>query len=81
VWQLHHDKRHGSDIALALRGSVGISATTSEFGRLNGQDLRDGSLITIANTFRDEPAPFDTESLTLGTSLMSAGACKSDARP
>jgi hypothetical protein len=54
------------------RASFGISATTSEFGRLNGQDLRDGSLITIANTFRDEPAPFDTESLTLNlrTSTM-----------
>ena len=54
------------------RASFGISATTSEFSRLNGQDLRDGSLITIANTFRDEPAPFDTESLTLNlrTSTM-----------
>lgn len=47
------------------RASFGVSATTSEFDRLNGQKLQDGSLITIANTFRDEPAPFDTESLTL----------------
>jgi hypothetical protein len=54
------------------RASFGVSATTSEFNRLNGHDLRDGSLLTIANTFRDEPAPFDTESLTLNlrTSTM-----------
>jgi Putative MetA-pathway of phenol degradation len=54
------------------RASLGISATTSEFNHLNGHDLSDGSLITIANTFRDEPAPFDTESLTLNlrTSTM-----------
>jgi hypothetical protein len=61
------------------RASFGISATTSEFDRLNGRKLQDGSLITIANTFRDEPAPFDTESLTLNlrtstlTVLASAG--------
>src|SRR5687768_14728186 len=30
------------------RASFGITATTSEFGRLNGRDLRDGSLVTIA---------------------------------
>jgi hypothetical protein len=54
------------------RASFGVSATTSDFSRLNGQDLRDGSLLTIANQFRDEPAPFDTESLTLNvqTSTM-----------
>jgi hypothetical protein len=49
----------------AGRSSFGVSATTSEFHRLNGLELRDGSLITIANQFRDEPAPFDTEALTL----------------
>ena len=49
----------------AGRASLGVTATTSDFTRLNGQSLGDGSLLTIANTFRDEPAPFDTESLTL----------------
>lgn len=49
----------------AGRASFGVTASTSEFTRLNGVELGDGSLITIANTFRDEPAPFDTESLTL----------------
>lgn len=49
----------------AGRASFGVTATTSDFTRVNGQSLGDGSLLTIANTFRDEPAPFDTESLTL----------------
>jgi hypothetical protein len=58
------------------RASFGITATTSRFDRLDGRQLRDGSLITIANTFRDEPAPFDTEALTLNlqTSTMTVVA-------
>lgn len=54
------------------RASFGITVTTSDFKRLNGNDLGSGSFITIANTFRDEPAPFDTEALTLNlqTSTM-----------
>jgi hypothetical protein len=47
------------------RASLGVSATTSRFTRLDGHDLGDGSFITIANRFRDEATPFDTESLTL----------------
>ncbi len=47
------------------RASLGVSATTAAFDRLDGFPLRDGSLITIANQFRDEPQPFDTEALTL----------------
>jgi hypothetical protein len=47
------------------RASLGFSAFKSGFDRLNGQNLRDGTLVTVANRFRDEPAPFDTESLTL----------------
>jgi hypothetical protein len=50
------------------RASFGVSATTSRFTRLDGHNLRDGSLITLATRFRDEPAPFDTESLTLNVS-------------
>ena len=45
--------------------SFGVTATSSSFDELDGQKLRDGSLLTIANRFRDEPAPFDTETLTL----------------
>ncbi len=45
--------------------SFGVSASTSSFNELDGRPLRDGSLVTIANRFRDEPVPFDTETLTL----------------
>jgi hypothetical protein len=45
--------------------SFGVSASTSVFDHLDGLPLRDGTLLTIANQFRDEPAPFDTEALTL----------------
>jgi hypothetical protein len=45
--------------------SFGVAATTSRFDRLDGRSLRDGTLVTTANQFRDEPAPFDTEALTL----------------
>ena len=45
--------------------SFGVSSSTSSFDALDGRSLRDGSLVTIANQFRDEAAPFDTESLTL----------------
>lgn len=46
-------------------GSFGVSTTTSSFDQLDGRSLRDGALVTIANKFRDEAAPFDTESLIL----------------
>jgi Putative MetA-pathway of phenol degradation len=45
--------------------SLGMTASTSAFRQLAGEDLRDGTFVTIANRFRDEPAPFDTESLTM----------------
>lgn len=45
--------------------SFGVSATTSSFDELDGRPLRDGTLVTTANQFRDESAPFDTDSLTL----------------
>jgi hypothetical protein len=47
------------------QASFGVSAFTSGFDRLGDLELRDGSLITVANQFRDESAPFDTEALTL----------------
>ena len=58
------------------RAVFGMSAWTSAFDELDGHDLRDGSFVTIANQFRDEPAPFDTESLTLRvrSSVMTAFA-------
>ena len=42
-----------------------MTAATAGYDRLNGYDLRDGSFVTVANRFRDEAQPFDTESLTL----------------
>jgi len=45
--------------------SFGVSTSTSDFNQLDGRSLRDGALVTIANKFRDEAAPFDTESLIL----------------
>jgi hypothetical protein len=47
------------------RASFGASATTAGYDRLDGFNLRDGSLRTTANRFEDEAAPFDTEALTL----------------
>jgi hypothetical protein len=47
------------------RASVGISAWSSSFEQLDGASLQDGTLLTIANRFRDEASPFDTETLTL----------------
>lgn len=47
------------------RTSFGMSGTTAAYDRLDGFNLRDGTLITTANQFEDESAPFDTESLTL----------------
>jgi hypothetical protein len=47
------------------RASFGVSATTLDFDRLDGRSLTDGTLVTVANRFRDESAPFDIETLTL----------------
>jgi len=47
------------------RFALGASGSTANYDRLDGLDLTDGTLITTANQFRDEPMPFDTESLTL----------------
>jgi opacity protein-like surface antigen len=45
--------------------SFGVSASTTSFTELDGKKLRDGTLLTISNQFRDETTPFDTERLTL----------------
>jgi len=47
------------------RASFGVSTSTAGFDQLDGRNLLDGTLVTVANRFRDEAAPFDTESLTL----------------
>jgi hypothetical protein len=45
--------------------SVGLTTRFASFTHLDGHDLRDGTLVTSGNWFRDEAAPFDVERLTL----------------
>src|SRR5215212_9192224 len=47
------------------RALFGISGSTSGFDSLDDQNLRDGTFLTTGSQFPDEPAPFETESLTL----------------
>lgn len=49
----------------ANRVSVGAQAQVARYSRLGAYNLRDGTLVTTANQFRDESRPFDVESLTL----------------
>ena len=45
--------------------SLGLTFQQLHFTSLDGRTLRDGSLITTANQFVDESAPFDVDQLTL----------------
>ena len=56
------------------RVSLGVSASGAAYDRLDGLPLRDGTLITTANQFRDEAAPFDTDTLTLRLSTQTMTA-------
>jgi len=47
------------------RVSFGMTYQHLHFSSLDGRNLRDGSLITTANQFTDESAPFDVDQLTL----------------
>lgn len=47
------------------QASIGFSVQMARFTSLDGRDLRDGTFVTTGNQFRDEPAPFDVETLTL----------------
>ena len=49
----------------AGRGAFAVSGATRGFTELDGRDLRDGTLVTVANAFRDEDEPFDVETLAL----------------
>ncbi len=51
----------------AGRGQVSLGLTFQQlrFTSLDGHSLRDGSLVTTANQFTDERAPFDVDQLTL----------------
>ncbi len=45
--------------------SVGLTVQHMRFDSLDGHNLRDGSLVTTANQFVDEAAPFDLDQLAL----------------
>ena len=47
------------------QASFGLTFQRLRFGSLDGRSLRDGSLVTTANQFADEPAPFDVDHLRL----------------
>ena len=47
------------------RGSIGMTVQSVQFTNLDQYDLRDGSFLVTANQFRDEPQPFDVETLRL----------------
>ena len=56
----------------AGQASFGFNFQFASFEALDGYDLRDGQFVTIANQFRDEPAPFDVETLTLDVTTKTA---------
>src|SRR4051812_35076278 len=47
------------------RATFGLTLQQLHFSSLDGRNLRDGSLVTTANQFTDEAAPFDIDRLTL----------------
>jgi hypothetical protein len=47
------------------QASFGMTYQHLHFTSLDGRNLRDGSLVTIANQFTDEAAPFDVDQLSL----------------
>ena len=47
------------------QASIGLTFQQLRFNSLDGRNLRDGSLVTTANQFVDESAPFDVDRLTL----------------
>ncbi len=48
--------------------SVGLNYRYARFDALDGRSLGDGTLVTTANRFTDEPEPFDVETVTLDIS-------------
>ena len=49
----------------AGRLTLGASYTARRYTTLDGRDLDDGTFVTSGNQFRDEPAPFDVETLSM----------------
>jgi hypothetical protein len=49
----------------AGHGSFGFNYQTASFTTIDGRNLRDGTLVATASKFRDQPQPFDVETLSL----------------
>ncbi|HTM05581.1 MAG TPA: hypothetical protein VL173_18860 [Vicinamibacterales bacterium] len=56
----------------AGEASLGFNFRYAKFTSLDGNDLTNGSFVTVANQFTDEPQPFDTETLTLNIKTTTA---------
>lgn len=56
----------------AGQANFGFTFQFASFDKLDGHDLKNGQFVTIANQFRDEPAPFDVETLTLDVKTRTA---------
>lgn len=56
----------------AGQASFGFTFQFASFDSLDGYDLENGQLVTISNQFRDEPAPYDVETLTLNVTTRTA---------
>ena len=56
----------------AGQASFGFTFQYASFESLDGNNLRDGNFITVANQFRDEAAPFEFERLSLNITSRTA---------
>jgi hypothetical protein len=56
----------------AGQASFGFTFQYTSFRSLDGNNLRDGEFVTVANQFRDESTPFDVERLTLNITSRTA---------
>jgi hypothetical protein len=56
----------------AGQAAFGFTMRHASFHSLDGNNLRDGNFVTIANQFADEPAPFDIETLALDITASTA---------
>jgi hypothetical protein len=56
----------------AGQASFGFTFQYASFNSLDGNDLRDGQFVTVANQFRTDTAPYDVERLTLDITSRTA---------
>ena len=56
----------------AGQASFGFTVQYASFRSIDGNNLRSGEFVTVANQFQDEPEPFDVEALTLNIATRTA---------